>query len=63
MGALAADADHAAAALGGDSGGLGERMRAIARRINEEYNVEALCREFPGRIQKLIDLGGDNLKK
>ena len=42
---------------------FGERMRAIARRINEEYNVEALCREFPGRIQKLIDLDGDNLTK
>ena len=38
-------------------------MRAIARRINEEYNVEGLCREFPGRIQQLIDLGGDNLNK
>ena len=35
----------------------------IARRINEEYNVEALCREFPGRIQKLIDLDGDDLTK
>ena len=42
---------------------FGERMRAIARRINEEYNVEGLCREFPGRIQQLIDLGGDTLNK
>ena len=42
---------------------FGERMRAIARRINEEYNVEGLCREFPGRIQKLIDLDGGNLTK
>ena len=42
---------------------FGERMRAIARRINEESNLKALCREFPGRIQQLIDLGGDNLKK
>lgn len=42
---------------------FGERMRAIARRTNEEYNVEALCWEFPGRIQQLIDLGEDNLKK
>ena len=39
------------------------RPAAIARRINEEYNVEGLCREFPGRIQKLIDLDGGNLTK
>ena len=41
----------------------GERMRGIARRVNSEYNVEGLCREFPDRIQCLIDVEGDNPKK
>ena len=40
-----------------------ERWRAIARHINTEYHVDDLCREFPGRIQQLIDVDGDNLKK
>ena len=42
---------------------FGERLRAIARHINTEYHVDDLCREFPGRIQQLIDVDGDNLKK
>ena len=40
-----------------------ERLRAIARHINTQYRVDDLCREFPGRIQQLIDVEGDNLKK
>jgi hypothetical protein len=42
---------------------FGERLRAIARHINTQYRVDDLCREFPGRIQQLIDVEGDNLKK
>ena len=42
---------------------LGDRLRQICRDFNADYDVERLCREFPGRIQNLIDLGGDNLRK
>ena len=42
---------------------FGDRLRAMARHINAEYEVENLCREFPSRIQKLIDAGGDNISK
>ena len=40
-----------------------ERLREVCRRINGEYGVEGLCREFPMRIQLLIDNGGDNISK
>ena len=42
---------------------FGERMRMIARHINAEHDVDALCRAFPGRIQQLIDTDGDSLSK
>ena len=40
---------------------FGARLRQACRSINAEYSVDDLCRAFPGRIQKLIDRGGDNL--
>ena len=40
-----------------------ERLREVCRRINGDYGVEGLCREFPMRIQMLIDNGGDNISK
>ena len=42
---------------------FGTRLREIARFINGTYNVAGLCRSFPDRIQKLIDVDGDNIKK
>ena len=42
---------------------FGTRLREIARRINATYNVTGLCRSFPDRSQRLIDAGGDNIKK
>ena len=42
---------------------FGDRLRAIARYINTEYNVEGLCRDFPLRVQHLVDAEGDNLSK
>ena len=42
---------------------FGDRLREACRTINAEHNVENLCREFPGRIQHLIDVAGDNLRQ
>ena len=42
---------------------FGERMRTIARHINAEREVEGLCREFPDRIQRLVDAEEDSLSK
>ena len=42
---------------------FGDRLRAVCRTINAEHKVEELCREFPDRIQQLIDVAGDNLRK
>ena len=41
----------------------GERLRAVARRVNEEYNVAGLCRELPCRLQEVVDKEGDRLRK
>ena len=42
---------------------FGRRLREIVAYINDEYDVEALSREFPGRVQKLIDNEGGKLSK
>ena len=39
------------------------RLREVCRFINAKYQVEGLCREFPMRIQLLIDKKGDSLRK
>ena len=38
------------------------RLKQTARYINEELNVEGLCRGFPVRVKKLSDAGGQKLK-
>ena len=42
---------------------FGDQLRQICRDFNADYDVERICREFLGRIQNIIDLGGDNLNK
>ena len=42
---------------------FGERLREVCRRINARYNVDKLCRDFPARIQLLLDRRGDNLRQ
>ena len=37
------------------------RLRSIAADINDNLNVEGLCKDFPKRIQQIIDVGGDNI--
>jgi len=40
---------------------FGQRMRTIAAYINENYDVDGLCREFPDRVQELVDRKGERL--
>ena len=42
---------------------FGSRLKAGAAFINENYDVDALCREFPDRLQQLLDREGDRLRK
>ena len=39
------------------------RLRAIAQTINKDYNVEGLCRQFPERIDMLVERGGQKIGK
>ena len=39
------------------------RMQEACRQVNAEYDVEGLCRELPGRLEKLREKEGDRLKK
>eukprot|EP00973_Karenia_brevis_P079156 10983812-Karenia_brevis.AAC.1 len=32
------------------------RLKAACHFVNDKYNVDGLCREFPSRVQQLIDL-------
>ena len=38
-----------------------ERMKGIAAYINENYDVEGLCRELPDRLEELVEREGDRL--
>ena len=46
---------------------LQARLRSLlcecAIHINEDYEVEALCRSFPKRLQELVDNLADRLKR
>ena len=33
------------------------------RKVNEDYNVDGLCRELPERVEKLYDAEGGKLAK
>ena len=39
----------------------GTRLRGIVADINDNLDVDGLCRAFPTRIQKVIDREGDNI--
>ena len=39
------------------------RLRAIAQHINNNYDVDGLCRGLPKRLQLLIDAEGDRIPK
>ena len=40
-----------------------KRARRAVAAINQEYDVAGLCREFPERLQDLVDDGGERLRK
>ena len=40
-----------------------KRLRDIATDINANLNVEGLCKEFPQRVQAVVDNEGDNIAK
>ena len=40
---------------------LKQAMADCKRHINQEYDVEGLCRSFPGRLQELVDATGQRL--
>ena len=42
---------------------FGERLREVARRVNERRDVAGLCSELPSRLQALVDREGDQLRK
>ena len=39
------------------------RICQAARHVNADYEVNDLCNEFPERLQELVDLQGDKLRK
>ena len=39
------------------------RAHKVTARINKEYDVAGLCREFPQRLQEMVDTGGERLQK
>ena len=41
---------------------LGTRLRSICQDINDNCDVEGLCRKFPKRIQDVVDAKGDRIK-
>ena len=42
---------------------FGTRLRACCADVNANLGVEALCRDFPKRVQLLLDQGGGRLKE
>ena len=41
----------------------GSRLKEVVRMVNENYDVEDLCRALPSRVQKLVESKGDKLNK
>ena len=39
------------------------RLKGICAHINSNHNVEGLCREFPQRVQMLMDAEGNRIGK
>ena len=38
-------------------------LKGILQYCNENYDVDSLCREFPDRMQMLVDNEGDRINK
>ena len=41
----------------------GTRLREVCKYINDQYDVDNLCREFPDRVADLKNREGDKLRK
>ena len=41
---------------------LGARLKQICQEINDKYEVENLCRDWPKRVQEVVDVEGDRIK-
>ena len=39
------------------------RLKAVCKDINEQLDVDALCRRLPSRIQDVVDAEGDRISK
>ena len=39
------------------------RIKAICQHINDNHDVEGLCKEFPMRLQMLVDAEGGRFEK
>lgn len=39
------------------------RLKGIVQHINDHHDVDSLCREFPDRLQALVDNEGDRINK
>ena len=42
---------------------FGSRLKQCAQHVNDTYDVESLCRDFPQRIDELIEREGNRLRK
>ena len=42
---------------------FGRRLKEAFAYINANYNVDSLSRELPQRVQSLVELKGDRLRK
>ena len=51
------------AAMRGGRRDFATRLRECEAYVNKQYNVEGLCRAFPGRVQALEDAKGGRLKE
>ena len=51
------------ASLGSKAGKKGCLGSIIVQYINDHHDVEGLCREFPDRLQAVVDNEGDRINK
>ena len=42
---------------------FGERLHVVVRNINARYDVCALCRAFPARVQLLVEMEGGKIAR
>ena len=39
------------------------RLKSICQHINDNHDIDGLCRELPQRLQMLVDAEGDRIPK